>query len=120
MLGTRDFVDGTLDLRVIEGDGDETLLTSDPRRPASQDPGPFGPIQVIVGSDGTFVRLDQSSRSGAASYLWSLTDPCTAYAGDPTATTIPTTSTAPGAAPAAPAGPAAPATPVSAEAAFTG
>jgi hypothetical protein len=51
------------------------------------------------------VRLQQSSRAGGATYLWSLDDPCTALVDD-----TGTTTTTPGT----------PATPVDAAAAFTG
>jgi hypothetical protein len=100
--------DRTLTIVVAEGDGDVIELTSEPHPFFSNDPGPLGPLEVIVGSEGTFVRLSQSSRSGAADYLWSLDDPCTPYSGPAGATPTPTTPTAP------------PAAPVAAEAAFTG
>lgn len=100
--------DRTLTIVVAEGDGDVLELTSEPHPFFSNDPGPLGPLEVIVGSEGTFVRLSQSSRSGAADYLWSLDDPCTPYTGPAEATPPATTPTAP------------PAAPVAAEAAFTG
>ncbi len=109
--GTRDIrmVDAAVDIDDPDG---EVLLTTDPHPGFSHSEGLFGPLEVVVGSEGTFVRLTQTSRSGAAEYLWSIDDPCTAYAGPPTTTTT-TTPTQP--APTAPA-----ARPVTAEAAFTG
>lgn len=83
-----------LTLRLVQGDGEELVFTSEPELAFSDDPGPFGELAVIVGSEGTFIRLLQTSRSGSGHYLWSVDDPCTAYTGPtavaPTTTPIPT------------------------------
>lgn len=78
-----------------------TQLTTAPERLERSYVAPDGSLSVLDGPDGTFVRLDQSSRAGGASYLWSLDDPCTALVDDDDTTTssTPTPSTAPAAQP---------------------
>lgn len=78
-----------------------TRLTTAPERLEQNAVAPYGSLSVLDGPDGTFVRLDQSSRAGGASYLWSLDDPCTALVVDDDTTTssTPTTPTAPPAQP---------------------
>lgn len=109
---------GPAAIQLFIWDGDEapgvepTSLTTDPETYFPEYVEPFGPVEVIVGSEGTFVTLTQSSRGGGAAYLWSLDDPCTPYVVGETTTT--TTST-PASTPTAPA-----ARPVATEARFTG
>ncbi len=102
--------DRRAELLLARPDGTTVRLTTAPRPLFPADPGPVGGVAVVTGPDGTFVRLGQASRSGAASYLWSLDDPCTPYAGSEgtTSTTVVTTPRA------------TPATPVTAAARFTG
>lgn len=102
-------------IRVARGtplDLDLTDLTTQPEPYFPEYVEPVGGVTVIVGPEGTFVRLGQSSPSGSASYLWSLTDPCTPYTG-PDGDGGTTTSTVP-------ADTAPPATPVRTTARFTG
>jgi hypothetical protein len=101
--------DTTIELVVVRGT-DVVVLTSAPEPYFPEYVEPIGRTEVVDGADGTFVRVDQTSRSGAASYLWSLDDPCTplVVAAPTTTTTTPTAT------------PATPAAPIAAEARFTG
>lgn len=94
-------VDGTA---VIE-------LTTLPERYQPEYVSAYGNVEVRNGPGGTFVTLVQASRDGAASYLWSLDDPCTPLVDDD-GTDPPATAPTPPTAPAA--------RPVTAPATFTG
>lgn len=106
-------IDGPLSLTLVDvGEpGVDIELTSDPEPAYGNRSGPFGPLEVLRGPAGTFVRLSQSSGSGAAQYIWSLDDPCTPYVGPVTTTTT---------APSTPAATAPAAQPVATDARFTG
>jgi hypothetical protein len=99
--------DARVELFVVDGT-DVVELTTLPERYQPEYVSEYGSVGVLVGPDGTFVRLVQSSRNGSASYLWSLDAPCTSLEGT-TTTTAPTTNPA-----------ARPARPIDADAAFTG
>jgi len=85
VIGTLSATDDALDLLLVEVSetpGEEIHLTSAPQDLYPNGSGAFGPLEVILGSEGMFVRLTQSSRSGTGEYLWSLDDPCTALVAD--------------------------------------
>lgn len=102
------------DLYVLEGDGPAVALTTDPEIYVPEYVG-VGLVTVLTGPDGTFVRLDDTDRSGSASYLWSLSDPCTAHVDDGTDSGTDSTTPVDGDAGNSPA-----AQPITAAAAFTG
>jgi len=96
-------VGDAIQLTVVRGT-DQVVLTTAPERLVTAPSDPLGNLDVLVGPGGTFLRLEEASRSGAMAYLWSLTDPCTKLTAD-VADDAPT---------------APPAAPVAADARFTG
>ncbi len=96
----------------VADQGDFTHLTSAPEPYQQGYPGP-GDAAVLVGPDGTFVRLTLTDRGTSTSYLWSLEDPCTPLGIDEP--TPPTAAPPGGSSPSAPA-----AQPITTAATFTG
>ena len=86
-------------IRLFDETGSKAFTTA-PHTFYRADTSPFGAIRIQVSGEGTFLTLSSSSRSGGASYLWRVDDPCGAPTGAPEADPPPAaTPEAPGAAP---------------------